>query len=365
LDTPDGHYRGVPRTKVVRIQPDVALNQKEINFKQYGGYRSNLIFGKQLELSDQELAQAASGYYEIIADNTGSMYKYNQSTLNQLPKVDFGRYDWPALNPTMDFIFKLGARPINEYFEQSGFKEFVYIGYPHIVCGLHIVNTLDYGDSQYDTLHIGGFNNTDASGYKYSWVYIQGSSVKQKLALNTGVDETILYFGIQVVSLNDLHSKGYIDVPSKLSGNSQALRTPTPYINIPNIVMGKRSLTASEGSGFLQWRDGLNNAWAQKLHTTSQDTVLRDLSVGDSASTYLIIPYLMVTTVDYGGIGSNGDVILNEWIPVEKAPGFYDSGNLPPAISLLTWGPDFPDDPTNVYSLTYDEAIQFRFKVIN
>jgi len=373
LDISDGNYRGVPRYSSVRIQPQFG-NQKEINFKEYGGYRRNLIFGKQLELSESELIQAEYGYYELIADNTGAMHRYNQHTLSQLPKVDLGRLSWQALNPTIDFIFKLGTNPTSTPWSSPGnVNYFEYIGYPIVISGLHIINTLDYGDCKYDTLHISKFRdliNGLITGS--SWMYKQSDVILDKLAIS---GDPSVYFCLDVISLNDLHSMGYISVPTKLTGDSHTSRSPIdqsntiPYINILNIINQKRSLTNKECEGYRTWiSDILIPAWKQKLHTTSSNTDLADTLLGDSASTYLIFPRISVHAVNGssdGYIGSNGNARLNEWIPVEDAVSANSEPNASIASCSLTWGPDFPSDSTNVFDLTYDELVQFRFKLID
>ena len=156
LDTPDGMMRGVPRNHTIRVQPQFG-NQKEIMVKQYGGYRQNLLFGKQLELTDSELQQASSGYYELIVDNSGQMSRYNKDTLEPLPIVTFhhvsgaisggGAYD--SDEPSVDFVFKLGSSPTNSVYTNDGVNYIDYIGYPWVLSGLHLINTVEFGDSMY------------------------------------------------------------------------------------------------------------------------------------------------------------------------------------------------------------------------
>ena len=357
-------YRGIPRTQTIRIQPDFG-NQKELNFKQYGGYRSNFIFGKQLELNATELNQAAYGYYEIVTDNSGSMANYNKATLQRLPEVDLGMYGWVAENPTIDFVFKLGSHPTNTYYEWGGgTRTYMYIGYPWIVSGLHIINTLDYGINKYDNMRIKAFHDL-VSGNINIWNYIQSNALKTKLAIK-GNSPT--YFHIDVISLNDLYRFGYVDLPTVETGDSHTLRSPRdtelsiPYINIPNIINGKRSLTAKECQGYLEWINQLNQAWKQKLHSNTLD-----IRLGDSSNIYLLIPRINIS--GYGdtqlGIGSDGNVRLNEWFGVENAEQASQT-NADPAITNLTWGMcNFVDDPTSIFTLYYDELVQFRFKIID
>lgn len=371
LDTPDGFYRGISRNKTLRIQPQFG-NQKEINFKQYGGYRQDLLYGKQLELSDTELSQASSGYYQLMADNTGQMSTYNKSTLNQLPKIDFGTFSWPNPRPTLDFIFKLGDTPTSTPYTiisgSTSIDYYYYLGYPWVLSGLHIINTLDYGDNEYDTLRSTAFHNvingTPISGAVVGrWVYFQSDVVKNKLGVNV---LSICNFYLDVISLNDLYKLNYIDVPTRLTGDIHTLRSPRdqgntiPYINIPTIINGKRSLTSPEAQGYLEWMNNFYSAWQQKLHPTSTDPVLVDTLLGDSANIYLLIPRIECVGTPISGAR------LNEWIPVEAAEITMGQASANPAYTNISWAyTGYHDDSSNIFDIVYDEVLQFRFKIIS
>ena len=183
------------------------------------------------------------------------------------------------------------------------------------------------------------------------------------------------YFYVDVISLNDLFDLGYINMPNKRFGDAHTLRSPQdsevtiPYINIPNIVNGKRSLTAPECQGYYRWLTELVPAWRQKLHTTT----LPDTLLGDSCGTYLLVPRIAI--VSDQGIGSDGTPRLNEWIQVDKCsvssvdptlgPTYDVVSNANPAIDLVRWEDSHIDDYSNVFDGTYNETVGFRFKLID
>lgn len=356
-------HRGIPRTSTLRIQPDFG-NQKEVMIKQYGGYRNNFIFGKELELNSIELSQAAYGYYELSADNSGSMARYNKNTLQKLPLVDFGRYEYTYEVPTVSFIFKLGSTPTSEYHTENSSKYCDYIGYPWVLSGLQIRNTLDYGDNLYDVIHIEDFHNlvqsNSTTGSNSTWQYKQSNSIKTKLGLDNRVN---LHFHIDIISLNDLFSIMYNYSPIKETGDISTLRSHInvsdniPYINIPNIINGKRSLTAKEYQGYSQWMVDLRDLWRYPIHNTR---------LGDCSSLYLLVPRLHIvvpSSASYNPFISGA--ILNEWLVVENAES-SDSINAEPALNNLTWGScNFTEDSTSIHTLSYDEMVQFRFKLIS